>query len=128
MVGRARFWISIRWFRKGQAFTLRVFLVRRFLNPIQLSTRLCVVFHLPIPIVLFDWVQQTGQLTTLFRRELINCRLDLFHATHVQTLFASRARTRPDQCHVTIRRRTSRLRVRRAESARRTFVQIGSLG
>jgi hypothetical protein len=39
---------------------------------------------------LFDGIQQSGQFTTLFWRELVNCRFDLFHATHVQILSANK--------------------------------------
>jgi len=104
---RARFSTSLRWFRKGQAFTCVYSLFAASL------IRSCVVFHLPIPIVLFDRIRQGSQFTTLFGRELINGCFNLFHAAHVQTLFASRTRTRADQYHVTIRRRTSRLRLRK---------------
>jgi len=55
----------------------------------QFSSRFSVLFHLPVPIVLFDRIQQSGQFTAFFRGELINGRFDLFHATHVQSVSGS---------------------------------------
>ncbi len=44
---RARFWTSLRRLRKRQAFTVLIFLVRRFHQPMQFSSRFSVLFHLP---------------------------------------------------------------------------------
>ena len=57
----------------------------------QFSSRFSVLFHLPLPIVLFDGIQQSSQFATLFWGELVNGCFDLFHATHVRNLSASQA-------------------------------------
>ena len=79
---RARLWISLGGFWKRQAVTLLIVLVRRFHYPMQFSAGPRVLFHLPVPIVVCDWIKQSGQFTAFFRRELVNSRLNMFYATH----------------------------------------------
>jgi hypothetical protein len=74
---------------KRQAFTLVIFLIRGFYDSMQFSSGLGVLFHLPLPIVLFHWIEQSGQLAAFFGRELVGSRLNLFYAIHVRSLSAN---------------------------------------
>jgi hypothetical protein len=91
---RASFWTSLRRLRKRKTFTFVIFLVRRFHEPVQFSSRFSILFHLAIPIVLFDRIEQRGQFAALFWRELVDSRFDLFDTTHVPNLCAHEEPTR----------------------------------
>lgn len=65
-----------------------IFLVRRFHEPIQFLSWLSVLFHLPIPIVLFGRIEKSGQFTALFWRELVDSCFNFFDTTHVKSLSA----------------------------------------
>ncbi len=73
---------SLGGFWKRQTFACLVFLSSRFHESIQFPSRLSVLLHLPVPIIIFDWIKQSGQFTTLFRTKLLDRSLDFFHPSH----------------------------------------------
>ena len=83
---RAQLSNSLGGFWKGQTFACFVFLSSRFHEPIQFPSRLSVLLHLPVPIIIFDWIKQSSQFTTLFRTKLLDRSLDFFHPAHAPSV------------------------------------------
>jgi hypothetical protein len=77
---------SLGGFWKGQTFAFFIFLSSRFHEPTQFSSRLAVFLHLPVPIIIFDWIQQGSQFTTLFRTQLFDRGLDFFDPAHASSV------------------------------------------
>ena len=77
---------SLGGFWKGQTFAFFVFLSSRFHEPIQFPSRLGIFLHLPVPIIILDWIQQSSQFTALFRTQLFNRGLDFFHSAHAPSV------------------------------------------
>ena len=83
---RAQLSNSLGGFRKRQTFACLVFLSSRFHEPIQFPSRLSVLLHLPVPIIIFAWIKQSSQFTTLFRTKLLDRSLDFFHPAHAPSV------------------------------------------
>ena len=54
-----------------------------------------VPFHLPIPIVILEWMQKRFQLATLLERELVNRSLDFSSRAHGGKLNAEGGQRQP---------------------------------
>src|SRR6266571_6365159 len=77
---------SLGGFWKGQTFAFFVFLSSRFHEPIQFPSRLSLLLHLSVPIIIFDWIDQSSQFTTLFWTKLLDRGLDFFHPAHAPSV------------------------------------------
>ncbi len=77
---------SLGGFWKRQTFAFFVFLSSRFHEPIQFPSRLGIFLHLPVPIIIFDWIKKSSQFTTLLRTELLDRGLDFFHPAHARNV------------------------------------------
>jgi hypothetical protein len=83
---RGKLLTSLSGLRKGEAFALFVFLVRRFHHPIQFPAGRSIFLHLPIPFVLLSGIQQSGQFRAFLGGKPIDRCLDLFYASHVPSV------------------------------------------
>ena len=85
----ARLKMSLRglgqFFTERNRFTGGIFGLRRVMERAELASG-GIAFHLPVPIVVLEGMQQCLQLATLLQRESVNRSLDFSHRAHAGKL------------------------------------------